>query len=232
MKVAVFHGSPGKGNTDFATKLFLDALSKCGDVHLTEFFLPKALPAFCTGCTLCFQGLHGNCPNAQYVTPILDAIIAADALVFTTPHYGACSMPASMKTLFDHIDFLVLNVSPRAEMFEKKAFIITTGAGATAAVKPIKSFLKHCGVNRVYALGFRLLTNKWDNMPHAKQARYEKALRQAAQHFYKAQKGRPYISTILYYHIVKSLIMKKFIGEGHYPYDNWKEKGYFDKRPF
>lgn len=232
MKIAVFHGSPQKGNTYQATKIFMDELSNCGKVHYTEFFLPKDLPDFCIGCTLCFRGLLEKCPNAQYVAPILDAIISADALVFATPHYGACSMSGSMKNLFDHIDFLVLNVSPREEMFDKKAFIITTGAGSTASIKPIKNFLKHCGVNRVYARGFRLLTNKWDKMPETRQMRYEKLLRHAAQKFYKAKKGRPYLSTIIFYHIVKSIIMKKFIGEGNYPYENWKEKGYFKKRPF
>ena len=231
MKIAVFHGSPRKGNTYLATGIFMSALSKCGDISFAEFFLPEALPAFCTGCILCFQGKEEKCPNAQYTIPILDAIINADALIFTTPHYGACSMPAAMKTLFDHIDFLVLNVSPREEMFEKKAFIITTGAGSTATIKPIKNYLKHCGINRVYALGFRLFIDKWSKMPEAKQAKYEKRLRKAAQKFYKAKKGRPYISTILYYHMTK-FIMKKFVGAGNYPYELWKKKGYFKKRPF
>jgi len=232
MKVTVFHGSPRKGNTYFATKLFMDELSNCSDVNFTEFFLPKDLPVFCTGCTLCFSGLLEKCPNYRYVAPILDAITNADAFIFATPHYGACSMPGSMKSLFDHIDFLVLNVSPFEEMFAKKAFIITTGAGSTAAIKPMKRFLKHCGINRVYARGFRLLTNKWDEMPKAKQARYENSLRQLAQKFYKAKKGRPYLYTIFYYYIVKNIIMKKFIGAGNYPYDNWTKKGYFKKRPF
>ena len=141
-------------------------------------------------------------------------------------------MPGSMKSLFDHIDFLVLTVSPRAEMFEKKAYVITTGAGSTAAIKPIKSFLKHCGINRVYSLGFRMLTNAWDKMPETKQARYEKRLRRSAQMFFKAKKGRPYLSTLFFYYIVKFIIMRRFVGEGNYPYEYWKEKGYFAKRPF
>ena len=231
MTVAVFHGSPRRGNTYAATRIFMDELLKQGEVSFAEFHLPEALPAFCTGCTLCFRGLEEKCPNAQYATPILEAIRKADALVFATPHYGACSMPASMKNLFDHIDFMVLHVSPREEMFEKKAFILTTGAGSAAAIKPISSFLKHCGVNLVSSLGFRLLTDKWGNIPEARRARYEHSLRKAAQKFYAAKKGRPYLLTILFYHIVKSIIMKR-IGEGNYPYDNWKAKGYFKKRPF
>ena len=231
MKLVVFHGSPRRGNTYHATKIFMDALSECGDIGYTEFFLPKDLPAFCIGCTLCFNGSQEKCPNVQYLVPILDAIISADALVFATPHYGACSMSGAMKNLFDHIDSLVLNVAPREEMFDKKAFIITTGAGSTAAIKPMKSFLKHCGVNRVYARGFRLFTDKWSNMPQAKQARCETSLCRSAQKFYTAKRGRPYLSTILFYHIIKSIVMKK-IGADNYPYENWKEKGYFKKRPF
>jgi multimeric flavodoxin WrbA len=231
MKVVVFHGSPRKGNTYHATKIFMDELSNCGKFHYTEFFLPVDLPVFCDGCTLCLSGLLEKCPNAQYVTPILDAVFNADALVFATPHYGACSMPASMKSLFDHLDFLGLNLLPRAEIFSMKAFVITTGTGSTAAAKPIKKTLKHWGVNRVESLGIRMFTNKWDKMPKAKQIKHEKSIRQSARKFYKLQKCRPHISTILFYHMSK-FVLKKYIGEGAAPYEHWKEKGYFRKRPF
>ena len=229
MKFAVFHGSTRKGNTYFATRIFIDEIEKNGDVRVMEFFLPESLPVFCCGCTLCF--VDKTCPNARYADPIINAIIEADALVFATPHYGACSMPAAMKTLFDHIDFLVLNVSPREEMFEKKAFIITTGAGSTAAIKPIRNFLKHCGVNRIYSLGIRMFTNLWDKLPKKKQNKFEKSLRRAARKFYNAKKRHPYFSSICYFYIVR-FIMKRYVGEGNFPYDNWKEKGYFNKRPF
>jgi multimeric flavodoxin WrbA len=231
MNVVVFHGSPRKGNTYFATKIFLSEMQNCGEVDFIEFFMPKALPAFCTGCMLCQSGLREKCPNAQYVTPILDAIIGADALVFATPHYGACSMPGSMKTLFDHLDFLVLNVSPRAEIFSKKAFIITTGAGSAAAIKPIKSTLTHWGANRVYSLSIRMLAGKWDMMPEAKQKRIENKLRRNAQRFFKAKKGYPYLLSIFFYHMSK-FVVKKYIGKGNFPYEYWEEKGYFKKRPF
>ena len=231
MKLTVFHGSPRKGNTYYATSIFLDELRKSGDVSLTEFFLPKDLPVFCTGCTICFGGSHEKCPNAKYTTPIIESIIDANALLFATPHYGACSMPGPMKSLFDHIDFLVLTVAPRPEMFDKKAFILTTGAGSAAAIKPIANYLKNCGVNRVYSKGFRLFIDKWDKMPESKQTRNEKALRRAARRFYSSRKGRPYLSTVAFFYVIKHIIMK-FVGEGNYPYDNWKEKGYFKKRPF
>jgi len=209
----------------------MDELSSCGKIYFTEFFLPKDLPAFCLGCHLCLGGMFEKCPNTQYVAPILDAIITADALLFATPHYGACSMTGAIKNLFDHIDFLVLPVSPRAEIFDKKAFLITTGSGSAAALKPITKALKHWGINRVNSLGIRMHTNKWDNMKKAKHEKHEKALRQSARSLYFAKKKRPYLSTILFYHASK-FVLKRFVGEGNYPYELWKEKGYFKKRPF
>ena len=229
MKLAVFHGSPRNGNTFFATSIFLDELKKTGDACITEFFLPDALPVFCCGCTLCFQ--NKTCPNSRYIDPIIDIILDADALVFASPHYGACSMPAAMKTLFDHIDFFVLNVYPHEAIFNKKVFILTTGAGSTATIKPIRRFLKHCGVNRISSLGIRMFTNLWSEMPQKKQNKYEKSLRHAARKFYIARKKRPYFSSVCFYYIVRFIVMR-FIGAGNFPYDNWKAKGYFDKRPF
>ena len=231
MKIAVFHGSPRKGNTYFATRMFMEELSACGEVSFTEFFMPHDLPGFCTGCTLCLRGLYETCPNAQYANPILQTLLDSDALIFATPHYGACSMPGGMKNLFDHLDFLVLPVAPRAEIFNKKAFVLSTGSGSVAALKPIKKTLKHWGVNRVYTLGVRMHTNLWDKMPQAKQERYKTSIQKSARKFFKAQKGRPYFSTILFYHVSK-FIVKKFVGVGNYPYAYWQEQGYFDRRPF
>lgn len=231
MKVAVFHGSPRKGNTYAATKIFLGELAKHADVTCTEFFFPSALPVFCTGCQLCLSSPRERCPHAQYVTPILEAILAADALVFTTPHLGGCSMSSCMKNLLDHLDFLTLNVAPRPALFGKKAFILTTATGSAAAIRPIRRFLKNWGLNRVDALGLRMLTNAWSAMPASRQASFDKRLRRAARRFAAAPLKRPYLSTVCMYHLSK-YILKRYVGEGAYPYAYWKENGFFKRRPF
>ena len=231
MKFAVFHGSPRKGNTYIATKIFMDELSNCDNAEFTEFFLPKAMPKFCTGCQLCLGNPYEKCPHSEYTTPILDAIIDANALIFTTPHHGACDMSACMKNLLDHLDFLTMNVAPRRELFGKKAFIITTGAGSAAAIKPIKKYLKNWGMNRVHALGISMLIDKWEMLTAAKQVRFEKRLRKAAKRFYASKKGLPYASTVFMYHMSK-LIIKRYVGKDAYPYQYWDEQGYFSKRPF
>ncbi len=231
MKAVVFHGSPRKGNTYIATKIFMDAMSQCGDVTYSEFFLPKDVPQFCLGCQLCLGNPREKCPHAGYIDPIYKAIMEADALVFTTPHYGASSMTGGMKNLLDHLDFFTMTVSPRKEMFSKKAFVITTGTGSTAAVGQIKKSLKSWGINRVCSLGIRMFTDKWDKMPAKKQKKQEKRLGKAAGRFFSMKKKKPYASSVFMYYINR-FVLKKYIGEGSYPFEYWKENGYFDKCPF
>lgn len=231
MEIVVFHGSPRKGNTYRATSIFMDEMAKMKDVHYIEFFFPQALPDLCTGCQLCLGNPRDNCPHSKYVDPIYNAILKADALIFTTPHYGACSMSSSMKNLLDHLDFFTLNVAPHEEIFSKKAFIITTAAGSTAASKPISKYLKNWGINRVNSLGIRMFTNVWDSMPKSKQEKLERRLRKAACRFYDAKKKRPYISAILMYYMSK-FILKKFVGNKAYSYKYWESKGYFTRIPF
>lgn len=231
MKVALFHGSPRRGNTFKATSIFLDALREDGDVECAEFFLPSALPVFCTGCQRCLAGPRESCPHDEYVAPIYEAIIAADALIFTTPHFGGCDMSAGMKNLLDHLDFFTLNVAPRAEMFKKRAFIITTATGSTAAIKPIKKFLKNWGLNRVYSIGLRMFTDKWNELTNSRRDSFERRLRAGARKFYSTPIMRPYLSTVFMYHM-SIFILKKYVGEGTYPYRYWEKNGFFLKRPF
>ena len=231
MNIAVFHGSPRKGNTYRAAKIFMDELQKQGDVSFSEFFFPSSLPEFCTGCQICLGNPHKMCPHSSYTAPILDAVINSEALIFATPHYGAKSMTSSMKNLLDHLDFLTINVFPQQELFGKKAFIITTGAGSAAAAKPIKKCLIKWGVNRVYTAGIRMFTDKWDKMPESKQTGHEKKLKSAARRFYSAKKKRPYMSAVFMYHMSK-FVLKRYIGKDTAPYRHWQEKGYFKKRPF
>ncbi len=76
-----------------------------------------------------------------------------------------------------------------------------------------------------------MFIDKWDKMPEKKRTGQENRLRKAARRFYKMKKKPPYLSTVFMYHINK-FIIKKFVGEGAYPYEYWKEMGYFHRRPF
>jgi multimeric flavodoxin WrbA len=231
MKTTILYGNQRKGNTYKAAQIFKDELLKFGDVEFTEFYMPRDLPEFCSGCQLCLSNPCEKCPHSQYVKPILNSLLQSDALIVATPHCGACTMPASLKNLLDHLDFLVITVTPREEIFSKKAFIITTGSGSTSAIREINGDLRHWGINRVYSLGLRMFTDKWDKMSESKQRRFDKALRGAARRFYLKKRRSPYIGTIALYYMSK-FVLKKYVGAGNYPYEYWRERGWLNKRPF
>jgi len=231
MKTTIFYGNQKKGNTYKTAAIFKDELLKCGGVEFTEFFMPRDLPDICTGCQLCITKSYEKCPHSEHVKPILDAILNSDALIFASAHAGASAMTASMKNLLDHLDFLVLPVTPREEIFTKKAFVISTGTGSTGAARQIKVGVKHWGINRIYSLGLRMFTNKWDSMPESRQKRFEKRLRRAARRFYPIKHRRPYIGTTALYYMSR-FILKRYAGAGTYPYEYWQEHGWLKKRPF
>jgi len=231
MKVVVFNGSPRKGNTYVVTKIFLDELASCGQLELREFYFPKDMPEFCVGCQQCLGGPRERCPHTAFVDPIYEAIMDADALVFATPHFGASCMPGSMKTLFDHLSFLEMTVAPRKTIFQKKAFILTTGSGSKQNIRIIKGCVMNWGINRIDSLGIRMFTDKWTSVPQKRRMKLEKSIRRKAHKFYYLKKRIAYPKTILMFFINK-FIIKKFIGEGNYPYEYWKENEFFKTTPF
>lgn len=231
MKVVVIHGSPRKGNTYTAAKIFMEAMGQRGNVSFTEFFLPEAVPEFCLGCQQCLSHPREMCPHARWIEPIYQAIMEADALLFTTPHYGASSMTGAMKNMLDHLAFFALTVSPRKEMFGKKAFVLTTATGSKAALRPMKKCLKSWGINRVSSAGIRMFTDKWEKMPERKRQKQEKKLGEAARRFYAMKRKKPYLSTRCQY-FINRFVIRQYMGIGSYPFEYWKENGYFEKCPF
>lgn len=231
MKVVVFNGSPRKGNTYTVTRVFLDELAKCGDLELSEFSFPKDMPEFCIGCQNCLGSPREKCPHKTCVDPIYESIMAADALLFAAPHFGASCMPGSMKTLFDHLAFMEMTIAPRKENFQKKAFILTTGSGSKQNIRIIKSCLITWGINRVRSYGIRMFTDQWNKIPEKRRTRLEKSIRKAARKFCFLKKKPPSFKTVIMYYINR-FVIGTFMKEGDYPYDYWKENGYFRKAPF
>ena len=85
MNIVVINGTEHKGCTYAMKELFLDTVGR--DNTVTEYYLPRDCPEFCTGCKACFFKDISVCPHARYTVPIWEAISAADLLVFTSPTY-------------------------------------------------------------------------------------------------------------------------------------------------
>jgi multimeric flavodoxin WrbA len=232
MKIVVVHGSPRKGNTYKATEFFKDKMQKQGPIEFVDFFLPKDLPEFCCGCMNCFLRGEEKCPHAAQTLPILEQMVSADALIFTTPVF-VLSLSGCMKSFLDHFAYIFIVHRARPEMFKKKAFIIssTVGAGTKTAMKTISTSLKYWGVNRVNTYSFATFGDEWDDMKAAKREKFESQLKKKADTFYKeVASGKihsPYLLIRTMY-LISKFTIKKYTDDSSLDKKYWIEKGWYD----
>ena len=156
MKIAVITGTEIRGCTYNIKELFLKNLS--GGNEIVEFYLPRDLPHFCLGCKTCFFKDEAECPHAQYVMPIWNALLTSDLLVFASPVY-ALRTTAQMKSLLDHLCVHWMVHRPDEAMFGKTAVILTNAVGVFngGARKDISTSLTWLGVSRIKQLGIGLM---------------------------------------------------------------------------
>ena len=86
MKITVINGTEKHGITYKLKETFLEPFK--GSSEITEFYLPKDGPGFCTGCTQCFRDNQELCKDAACIQKIEKAMLEADLLVFTSPAYA------------------------------------------------------------------------------------------------------------------------------------------------
>lgn len=180
MKIAVINGTSQKGVTHMMKEEFLHNLRKGNEI--TEFY-PKDFPAFCTGCKGCFLRGEEKCPHFDKKAPVWEAMLGADLLVFAYPVY-ALRVPASIKSLLDHLCVHWMVHRPEPAVFEKTAVIITNSVGAPngAAQKDVKTSLNWMGVSRVYTCGAPMMGDILaDKMTQKHRQMIEKKMRRLAE---------------------------------------------------
>jgi multimeric flavodoxin WrbA len=165
MKVTVINGTARHGSTWHCKQQFLQELSKYGEVETTEFTLPRDMPVFCKGCFSCFYNGEDTCPDAKYTMPIVNALKAADIIVFTSPIY-AMDVSGQMKALLDHLCFMWVSHRPDPAMFKKAGVIFSTtaGSGLGHASKTMKNTLDFWGVKRTFVFKKMVAAMKWDDV--------------------------------------------------------------------
>jgi len=236
MKVVVINGSPRKGNTYEATQLFKEEMLSFGEVEFTDIFLPQDMPEFCKGCMICLEKDEKLCPHSEYTLPILESITKADALIITTPVY-VLQATGAVKNFFDHYSYLFIVHRALPEMFTKKAFVLSTtaGAGTRAAMKTIITCLKFWGVNKIYSLGIAMHAIDFETMKPKRKASFERKIRKAAKRFYQeiksGKKHIPYAITRFMF-IFRRGMLKKDDEAISLDKRYWIEQGWFVRKPF
>lgn len=191
MKIVVVNGTEKHGVTYRLKEMFLKPFEEKAEI--TEFYLPKDCPAFCTGCLNCtLKGEH-TCKDAAYIQKIAASLLESDLIVMTSPAY-VMHTTGAMKALLDHFAYLWMPHRPAPEMFTKRAVIITQclGAGAKSAAKDIKHSLSWWGISEIKVFTGKLMENiVWDKLAEEKRAELTGKMKRLSENLSRIDGEKP-----------------------------------------
>lgn len=189
MKIVIINGQNHKGSTyNIGIRL---ARKLAGDEHITEFFLPRDLNHFCLGCYSCMKDMT-ICPYYDEKKTIADAMENADLLIFTSPNY--CMLPsAPMKAFIDFFYQYWIPHRPQANMFKKKAVVISTtaGMGAGKVCAQLKRTLAYWGVPYIKKYAISVQAMSWCEVDQKKKDEIDKDITSLAKKIKKSKVGKP-----------------------------------------
>ena len=190
MKIVVINGTEKRGVTYKLKEIFLEQFRSA---DITEYYLPKDCPSFCSGCTSCFVKGENNCKDFSYINSIEKSLIEADLIVMTSPAY-VMHASGAMKVFLDHMAYRWMPHRPAPEMFGKRAVIITQciGAGAKSTAKDIKHSLSWWGISRIGVSSSALMNDiVWDSISEKKRKKLTKNINRQARKFAKINYSKP-----------------------------------------
>jgi multimeric flavodoxin WrbA len=230
MNIVVINGQNHKGSTYHIGRMLADMLAKKDEI--TEFFLPRDLNHFCLGCYSCIED-ETKCPFWNEKKVILDAMERADLLIFTSPNY--CLAPSgAMKSFLDLMFDCWMVHRPREWMFQKRAVILFTSAGASngGAMKIVKNSLFGWGVPYIKTYGIAVQAMNWDMVKNKKKAKIEKDMTGIAKKLRCEKAPRVGVKTRLMFRMMG---MMHAAGWDSSPAEKqyWAERGWLGKgRPW
>jgi multimeric flavodoxin WrbA len=154
MAIVGIISSPHKnGSTAYAVNAILDAAKADGKDVQVFYINPMANRKGCQGCNACKKN-GGSCITKDDLTPVLEAVRDADAVVVSSPVYfgEACGQ----YRLFEDRLYGFLNADFSCSLAPGKKAVAVTAAGSAGAdeladkmLKPLVNYLKFEAVGKV-----------------------------------------------------------------------------------
>lgn len=191
MKITVINGTEKHGVTYRLKENFLKAFRDIAEI--TEYYLPKDCPAFCFGCTSCFKRGESTCKDNAYISVIEKSLLQSDLIVVISPSY-VMHATGALKSLLDHLAYRWMPHRPAAEMFGKRAVVITQclGAGAKSTAKDIVHSLSWWGISKIDVCAGALMEDiVWDNLSEKRRKKLLKCTTRIARKYAKINYAKP-----------------------------------------
>lgn len=237
MKITVINGTEKHGVTYRLKEIFLESFRKKAEI--TEFYLPKDCPSFCSGCSNCILKGEHTCKDAKYIQKIAVSLLESDLIVMTSPAY-VMHATGSMKTLLDHLAYLWMPHRSAPEMYTKRAVIITQclGAGAKSTAKDIKHSLSWWGISQITVFTGKLMGDiVWEKLSEKKRCELTKKINRLSEKFSGINYEKPSrVNVITKIKFLFCRMMQKSLHQNDPEYLDgkyWAEQGWLEKnRPW
>lgn len=197
-----------------------------------KIVLTRDLNHFCVGCYNCIKD-ERKCSFYEEKTVIMKAIEEADLMIFTTPTYCFHSS-GPMKSFLDLTFIYWMTHKPREFMFQKRAVVISTaaGAGAKKAVKDITEALLYWGVPKRYSYGIAVQAMNWDGVSDKNKEKINKYTDKLARKLDTNKKPHVNIKVKFLFTMFR-MMQKGGMSSSKEEKIYWEEKGWLgDKRPW
>lgn len=227
MKVVLIYGQNHKGSSYHIGRMIADKMQ--GANEITEFFLPRNLNHFCLGCYNCIED-DAKCPFYDDKRKIMDAVEAADVLIFTTPTY-CMHASAPMKSFMDLTFTYWMVHRPRKCMFSKRAVVVSTaaGTGMKSAMKDITNTLFYWGVPYVKSYGVAVQAMSWDGVNEKKKVKIEKDTAKLARKLSVGKKPSVGIKTRFMFKVM-GVMQSAGMGSSPVEKEYWEQNGWLGKK--
>lgn len=120
MKVLIFNGSPRQGNTCVAVDAMMRGMEAAGGYSVKEIKAADVSVSPCIACLNC--GCDSTCVFDDDTNDVVDAVEAADAVIFATPVYW-WGMTAQLKVIVDKL----YSRFTKLETMSKKVGVVVIG---------------------------------------------------------------------------------------------------------
>lgn len=141
MKIAVFNGSPKKGNTEAMVQAFCEGARAAGH-EVEEYHVGRMKISGCLGCEYCHTKGNGTCIQKDDLEKILPAYKDADMIVFASPIYYFI-MTAQMEAAIQRV--YCIGKPAKA----KKAALLLSSASAgvyDGSIAHFKAYMAYAGI--------------------------------------------------------------------------------------
>lgn len=237
MNITVINGTEKHGVTYRLKEMFLTEFKD--KANITEYYLPKDCPSFCSGCLNCTLKGENTCKDAEHIGRIDKSLLEADLIVMTSPAY-VFHATGAMKAFLDHFAYHWMPHRPAPEMFGKRAVIITQclGSGAKSAAKDIKHSLSWWGISKIGIFTGALMGDiVWDRLSAKKQAELTRKIQKLSKKFAHMDYTKPaHTNLIVRFKFSFCRIMQKNIHKSAPEYLDgkyWAKQGWLDSgRPW